>query len=315
MRLLITGGAGFLGSFLANRLVAQGHQVFALDNLLQGSPKRLSPAVKFIQGSVDDVSIMWSLLQGIECVYHLAARVSVPESVLYPSDYNTTNVGGTVSLMEAMRDAGVKRVVFASSGAIYGSHHRQPVKESDPVHPDSPYAVSKFSAEQYINTIGELWGLETVCLRIFNAYGPEQPLPSAHAPVVPRFLQQLLTGGSLVLYGDGSQTRDFVYVEDVVDALIAAGRAPKLNRQLINVGSGQETSILELVRAMEKVTGKTANLIFNAYKSGGVPQLVADIHKAKQLLDFRPNYTLLDGLERLVRADVRFRPYLRSPSH
>jgi UDP-glucose 4-epimerase len=314
MRFLVTGGAGFLGSALANRLAADGHDVYVLDDLSNGRQQFLDPAVHFTQGDVDDIPLLWSLLPDVQCVYHLAARVSVAQSILYPRDYSQVNVGGTVSLMEAMRDMGVRRVVFASSGAIYGRQPEQPVHETDLPHPDSPYAVSKWAAEQYIHTIGELWGMETVALRIFNAYGPRQSLPLSHAPVVPRFLQQALTGGSVVIFGDGRQTRDFVYMTDVVEALVSAATAREVNRQVINVGSGVETSVAELVAQVERATGRRVNQIINPEKSGGVPRLVADISRARLLLGFRPNISLADGLQRMLAQDERFRPDNHPPN-
>src|SRR5215813_7077441 len=166
MQYLITGGAGFLGSALANRLAEQGHSVRVLDDLSAGDPARLSPEVSFTRGDVNDIPKLWTLLQDVECVYHLAARVSVPESVLYPREYNAVNVGGTVSVMEAMRDAGVRRVVLVSSGAVYGEQSTQPLHEGLTPDPRSPYAVSKFCAEVYVRTIGALWGIETVVLRV-----------------------------------------------------------------------------------------------------------------------------------------------------
>ena len=307
MRFLVTGGAGFLGTALANRLAADGHQVHVLDDLSHGDRDRLAPEVAFTQGDVDNVPLLWSLLRNTDCVYHLAARVSVPQSVFYPREYNRVNVGGTVSLMEAMRDTGVGRVVLTSSGAVYGRQARQPVREDDPPNPDSPYAVSKWAAEQYIHAIGELWGLETVALRIFNAYGPGQSLPSSHAPVVPRYLQQALTGGSIIVFGDGRQTRDYIYVDDVVEALVVAATATGVNRSVINIGSGRETSILELVRAIEGATGRRANVIHNREKSGGVPRLAADISRARELLGFRPQIDLDSGLQLMLERDVRFR--------
>ena len=170
MRFLITGGAGFLGSALANHLAHAHHEVRVLDDLTTGDRNRLQSNVHFTRGDVNDIPLLWSMLQDVDCVYHLAARVSVAQSILYPRDYNKVNVGGTVSLMEAMRDAGIRRVVLASSGAIYGNQFSQPVRESEAPLPDSPYAVSKWAAEQYVHTIGRLWGIETVALRIFNAY-------------------------------------------------------------------------------------------------------------------------------------------------
>ncbi|MFN2136901.1 MAG: NAD-dependent epimerase/dehydratase family protein [Candidatus Promineifilaceae bacterium] len=309
MHFLVTGGAGFIGSALANRLIADGHSVSVLDDLSNGEQQRLNPAITFVQGDIDNIPLLWSLLPEVDCVYHLAARVSVAQSILHPRHYNRVNVGGTVSLMEAMRDTGVRRVVFTSSGAVYGKQGRLPVRETDSPHPDSPYAVSKWSAEQYIHTIGELWGMETVALRIFNAYGPNQSLPMSHAPVIPRFLQQALTGGSVVLFGQGEQTRDFVYVDDVVDGLVSSAIADAVNRGIINIGSGQETSIRTLVSEIERVTGQEINLISNSSKRGGVPRLVADISRAKELLDFQPRIGLEEGLRLTLARDGRFAPF------
>lgn len=306
MRFLVTGGAGFLGSALANRLAADGHTVKVLDDLSNGRQEYLHAAVQFTQGDVDNIPLLWSLLQDVDCVYHLAARVSVAQSMLHPRDYNRVNVGGAVSLMEAMRDTGVKRVIFTSSGAVYGRQPEQPVHESDTPHPDSPYAVSKWAAEQYIHTIGELWQLETVALRIFNAYGPRQSLPLSHAPVVPRFLQQTLTGGSVVIFGDGQQSRDFVYVTDVVAALVNAATAKAIDRQVINIGSGVETTIQALVTAVEQAVGRSVNVLTNSEKAGGVPRLVADISRARTLLGFRPQVPLAEGLQRTLREDERW---------
>ena len=308
MRILVTGGAGFLGAALANRLAAEGHSVLVLDDLSNGDATRLDSRISFTKGDVDSVPLLWSLLQDVDCVYHLAARVSVPQSILYPREYTRVNVGGAVSLMEAMRDTGAGRVVFTSSGAVYGRQARQPVSEDDTPHPDTPYAVSKLSAEQYIHTIGELWGLETVALRIFNAFGPGQSLPVSHAPVVPRFLQQAMTGGSIIIFGDGKQTRDYVYVDDAVNALVAALTAEGINRTVINVGSGRETSVIDLVSAIERVTGRPINIITNAQKGGGVPRLQANIERAGKLLNFRPEIDLETGLRLTLERDPRFGP-------
>jgi UDP-glucose 4-epimerase len=311
MRFLVSGGAGFLGTALANTLVEDRHQVRVLDDLSNGDRANLNPQIAFTQGDINNVPRLWSVLQGVDCVYHLAARVSVAESMLYPRDYNSTNVGGTVSLMEAMRDAGVGRVVFVSSGAIYGHHAQQPVHELDPARPDSPYAVSKWAAERYIDTIGALWGMETVALRVFNAYGPGQPLPVSHAPVVSRFLQQALSGGSLVIHGEGRQSRDFVYLTDVVAALVAAATAQGVDRTVINVGRGVETSIAELVDTIERVIGRKVNRVYNPAKNGGVERLVADIERARILLDFRPQIDLEQGLSTTLAVDPRFQAMLK----
>ncbi len=313
MRVLITGGAGFLGSALARRLVAEGHHVRVLDDLSSGDPSRLPPEVLFTRGDVRDRPKLWTLLQGVQCVFHLAARVSVAESVAYPREYTDVNVGGTVAVMEAMRDVGVRRVVLASSGTVYGDQPRQPVDENMRPNPLAPYAVSKIAAEYYVFTLGALYNIETVALRIFNAYGPGQPLPPAHAPVIPQFLKQTLSGESLVIFGDGLQTRDFVYVDDVVDALIAAATAPGVNRQIINIGSGQEVSINALVRLIAEVTGRRPSVLYNERQSGGVSRLVANLEKAHALLNYEPRVDLRAGLQRFLTEDDRFRSMLTHP--
>jgi UDP-glucose 4-epimerase len=256
---------------------------------------------------VSDRPKLWTLLQDVDVVYHLAARVSVPESVLYPRDYNDVNVGGTVALMEAMRDVGVRRVVLASSGAVYGDLSEQPLREALTPNPRSPYAVSKLAAEYYVRTIGALWGIETVSLRIFNAYGPGQHLPASHPPVVPHYLKQALRGGTLVVHGDGSQTRDYVYVDDVVSALVAAATAPNVDGLVINVGSGTEASLRELIKAVQDVTGTSAEVIFNSKTSGGVSRLCADLTLASQKLNYRPSISLQDGLRLTLKRDPRFK--------
>ena len=248
MKILVTGVAGFLGSALAQRLLEDGHEVHGLDDLSTGKEEAIPKGVEFELGDMLDRPKLWTLLQDVECVYHLAAKVAVQESILYPREYNSTNVGGTVSVMEAMRDVGVKRVVFTSSGAVYGAQKAQPLHEMMVPSPDSPYAVSKLSAEYYVKTIGQLWGIETVTLRIFNAYGPGQHLPADHPPVIPNFLKQAVKGGSLIIHNSGSQTRDFVYLDDVVNALARAGMATGVDGTTINIGSGKEYSVIDLVQ-------------------------------------------------------------------
>ncbi len=281
MNFLITGAAGFLGSNIANRLAREGHHVRGLDDLSTGDPVVLSHDVLFTRGDVNDRPKLWTLLQDVDCVYHLAARVSVPESVIYPREYTAVNVNGTVTLMEAMRDVGVKRVVFISSGAVYGDQQAQPLLETAVPNPRSPYAVSKLAAEYYVRTIGDLWGIETVSLRVFNAFGPGQHLPPSHPPVIPNFLKQAIRSGTLVVHGDGSQTRDYVFLDDVVYAMIAAATAPDLNSLVINIGSGTETSIRELVRLVLEVTGSRAEIVYNPRNDVGVSRMRADLSLAR----------------------------------
>jgi len=305
MNFLVTGAAGFLGSALANRLAREGQQVRGLDDLSAGDPQRLDSDVLFTRGDVVDRPKLWTLLQDIDCVYHLAARVSVPESVLYPREYNAVNVGGTVSIMEAMRDVGVKRVVLISSGAVYGDQSDQPLREDSIPNPRSPYAVSKLAAEYYVRTIGALWSIETVALRVFNAYGPGQPLPAAHPPVIAHFLRQAARGGTLVIHGRGEQTRDFVFIDDVVEAMVAAATAPSLDRQVINVGSGVETSIRELVQQILEVSGASAEWIYQDTQDPGTSRMAADIGRAAAKLGYTPRVPLAEGLSRMIARDPR----------
>lgn len=307
MRIFITGAAGFIGSALANKLIQEDHYVRGLDDLSTGDPDKLLPEVEFIRGDINDRPKLWSLLQDIDCIYHVAARVVVPESVLYPREYNLVNVGGTVTLMEAMRDVGVRRVVFTSSGAIYGNHSTQPVKETAIPHPHSPYAVSKLSAEYYIHTIGKLWGIETVNLRIFNAYGPGQQIRPTHPPVIPYFLKQAHLNSTLVVHGDGSQTRDYVFINDVVNGLIAAASAKNINRETINIGSGRETSIRELTRLVGEITEKTPEIVYNVRNDGGPNRMCADISLAREKLNFYPMTPLEIGLQETYKTDIRNR--------
>jgi UDP-glucose 4-epimerase len=306
MKLLITGAAGFLGSALANRLVREGHQVRGLDDLSTGDSSRLNADVDFTRADVCDRPKLWALLQDVDCVYHLAAKVSVPESVLHPREYNKVNVGGTVSVMEAMRDVGVQRVVLISSGAVYGDKQQQPLSEETPPDPRSPYAVSKLAAEHYVRTIGALWGIETVGLRVFNAYGPGQPMPTDHAPVIPRFLRLAVRGGTMVIHGKGEQKRDFVYLDDVVESMVAAATAPNVNRLVINVGSGEDLSITSLVQHIAECVGASVDWMFLEDQDPGPSRMCADIRLARKLLGYRPRVKLAEGLDLMMERDPRF---------
>jgi UDP-glucose 4-epimerase len=196
---------------------------------------------------------------------------------------------------------------LASSGALYGEQSRQPIAEDQAPNPNSPYGVSKLAAEYYVRTIGALWGIETVALRIFNAYGPGQRTRPSHPPVVAQFLKQALAGGSLVVLVGGGQTRDFVYVDDVVDALVAAASARGVDQQVINIGSGVEASVNELVEIVERVAGRSVSVIHNVDQGGGVSRLCADIALARRLLEFEPKVGLEEGLHRTIRLDPQYR--------
>lgn len=307
MNFLITGGAGFLGAALSNRLARQGHNVRVIDDASAGDPARLVPEVHFTRGDINDRSTLWTLLQDVDCVYHLAAKVSVSESILFPRDYNTVNVGGTVNLMEAARDASIARVILISSGAVYGDQELTPYAESLKPEPRSPYAVSKLSAEYYVQTIGALAGIETVCLRVFNAYGPGQRITASHPPIIPNFIKQAMDNGTLVIHGDGFQTRDYVYIDDVVNGMVAASVAPNINQRVINIGSGIETSIRELVKLVIMTAGTKPEEIYNPRLSGGASRMCADLSLASELLNYIPLIPLDIGLRLTLEHDPQFK--------
>lgn len=307
MRLLITGVEGFIGCALAKRLVEDGHEVIGMDDHSAGRIVELPPQVYFERGDVNDIPKLWSLMQGIDVVIHLAARVSVPESVKYPRDYNHVNVGGTVSVLEAMRDTGVKRLVFSSSGALYGRQDTSRLHEGLKPEPQSPYAVSKLAAEEYIRVISGAWGIEALTLRIFNVYGPSQPLRAAHPPVIPQYLRQILGGGSVVIHGTGKQTRDFVYMDDVVAALAKAATMESYpGAEPINVGSGTEVSILDIAELIGQLTSRKPQFLFNTETSSGVSQMCADLTRLKTALEIVPKVSLKEGLQRILQEDSRF---------
>jgi UDP-glucose 4-epimerase len=306
---LITGVAGFLGSALANRLIKEGHQVRGLDDLSTGDPSRLASEVYFTRGDVNDRPKLWSLLQDVECVYHLAARVSVPESILFPRDYNHVNVGGTVTLLEAIRDVGIKRLVFISSGSVYGEQKVHLLREDLELKPRSPYSVSKLAAEYYVRTISNQLGIDSVILRVFNVYGPGQSVPPTHAPAIPAFLRQAVRNGTIVINGNGNQTRDYVFVDDVVQAMVAASTAPKINNMVINIGSGKEISTRDLVKLILDVTAGKPQIIYNPRMDAGVNRMRADITLALKKLNYKPSIQLEDGL----RFTIERNPVYKNP--
>ena len=307
VKCFVTGAAGFLGTALSNRLVEDGHEVIGLDNCSAGEPQRLLPEVKFVRNDLNSKESLWRLLKGVDIIYHLAAKVIVPDSLLYPAEYEKTNVGGTVTLLEAMHDVGNRKMVFASSGAIYGNQSVMPLREDMNPIPESPYAVSKLAGELYIRTIGQLWGLQAVCLRIFNCYGPYQGFSFAHSPVIPTFLRQCALHGTVVIHGDGSKTRDFVYVDDAVDAFAAAASLEDSDETVINVGSGKETSISSVLEIAQKITGVEPQVVHNPRRVGGANRMCADLTIAEKKLNYKPKISLEEGMRRTFEADENLR--------
>jgi nucleoside-diphosphate-sugar epimerase len=308
MKACVTGGAGFIGSNLVDRLVADGHDVTVLDNLATGSLANLDRAmahVRFLEGDLRNPSAVADAVAGCEVVFHQGALAAVARSVENPVEVTEVNLGGTLNVLVAARDAGVRRVVFASSSSVYGDTPTLPKIETMPVLPLSPYAASKAAGEAYLSAWHATYGLETVSLRYFNVYGPRQSPRSLYAAVVPRFLAAVAKGEAPVIYGDGQQTRDFTWVGDVVDALLKASAAPgAVGAGPINLGGGERVTILALTELVAKSFGWKGQPRFEPGRVGDVRHSLADIRRARETLGWVPTTRLSDGVARLARALV-----------
>ncbi|NWG19346.1 MAG: GDP-mannose 4,6-dehydratase [Chloroflexi bacterium] len=305
MQVLVTGGAGFIGSHLVERLVTTGDRVRILDNFSSGSVDRLAHLGADVQvqaGDVRDPRALAAAAEGTEVIYHLAALVSVVQSVAQPVETFDVNLTGTLHVLEAARLGGVRRVILASTCAIYGDTHRLPVSEQDPPAPLSPYATSKLAAEEALKLYTRLHRLETVSLRFFNVYGPRQDPASPYAAVVPRFIAALRAGGQPTIYGDGLQTRDFIYVGDIVESLRAAASLSRIAGAVFNVGRGEETSVLELAETIGACLGREVRPLFAPAREGEVRRSCADV-SAFAAAGFRARVTLRDGLTQTVGAE------------
>lgn len=305
MDVLVTGGAGFIGSNLARGLAEAGHRVRVLDDLSTGSTENvrdISGLVDMTIGDVRDANVVGRALSGAEIVYHLCALPSVTRSVADPASTHEVNVRGTLNVLMAARDEGVRRVVYASSSSVYGDTPTLPKDEGMPPAPLSPYAATKLAGEAYCRAFASVYGLETVSLRFFNVFGPRQDPTSEYAAVVPKFVTSMLAGRAPVIFGDGRQTRDFTFVANVVDAcMLAASASAEAVGEAINVGCGGRLSLLELVSMLNGVLGARLEPVFAPPRSGDVRDSEASIAKAKRLLGYVPIVTARDGLAEAVR--------------
>ena len=306
MRVLVTGGAGFIGSHLVDALLARGDTVTVLDNLSNGSMDNLknhttNPSFRFIRGDIRDAKAIENAVAGADAIIHEAAIISVPLSIEDPELAHSVNAEGTLALLKASLERGAKRFVYASSCAVYGEQAKLPISEDAPPNPLSPYASSKLAAEQNCRTFYESEGLETVCLRYFNVYGARQS--GEYAGVMTKFMERLRANKPPVIYGDGEQTRDFVYVGDVVDATLLALERDGVAGKTLNVGTGRATSINELCGIFLRSTGKTGlKPTYEALRSGDIRHSQADIAKMRKLLGYEPKVSLEQGVEKLLRA-------------
>jgi nucleoside-diphosphate-sugar epimerase len=299
---LVTGGAGFIGSHLSEELVRRGHQVRVADSLVTGKRSNLDhlPAVEFLEGDVSDLAFAHRAVAGVDYVLHQAALPSVPRSVKDPITSNRANVDGTLNVLVAARDAGVRRVVFAGSSSAYGNTVTSPKHEDMPTSPLSPYALQKVVGEQYLQMFTSLYGLETVTIRYFNVFGPRQDPSSPYSGVISLFASALLENRAPTIYGDGEQSRDFTYVANVVDGVLRACEATGASGRVINVATGTSISLNALFEAMRKLIGATVKPEYAGPRAGDVRDSLADLRLAKEILGYKPIVPFEEGLKRTV---------------
>ena len=300
---LITGGAGFIGSHLVRELLRRRQKVRVLDNFSTGKKDNLRGCldrVELIRGDVRDLSVVRRAVRGADYVLHQAALASVPRSIDHPLETNQVNVEGTLNLLQAARESGTKRFVLASSSSVYGTSPRLPKRESARPRPISPYAISKFTGEQYCRVFFQLYGLPTFCLRYFNVFGPRQDPNSQYAAVIPKFILALLNGKRPIIYGDGRQSRDFSFVSNVVQANILACRTQLAGGQVFNVACGRRYTIDDLAARLSRILGFRDEPVHADPRPGDVRHSLADITRARKMLGYRPQVSFQEGLERTV---------------
>jgi len=311
MRALVTGGAGFIGHHLARALVERGDEVVVLDSHITGFRDRLASIahnISLIEGDVRDPSAVAASVEGVDTVFHLAALASVQRSIEDPALTNEINVVGTVNVMEAAAVARARRVVLAGSSAVYGSSPDLPLREAQRPDPQSPYAVSKLAAEGYALTIGAARGIESLVLRYFNVFGPGQDPDSPYAAVVPKFITAAMTGRRPTVNGDGRQSRDFTFVDDVVRANLLAAEVPDAAGRTFNVGCGVSYSLLQLLAEIGHIMGTELDPEFGPPLLGDVRDSLADISLAREVLGYRPLVDFSTGLERTITAFAESQP-------
>lgn len=302
---LVTGGAGFIGSHLVERLLRDGWRVRVLDNFSTGTLENLEQVrgeVELWEGDVRDADLCARVAAGAESVFHLAAIASVASSVADPITSHEVTLGGTLNVLMAARDGGARRVVFSSSASIYGDADQTPTPENAPLRPQSPYASAKAASELYCRNFFDLYGLETVVLRYFNVFGPRQSPHSGYAAAIPKFVHAAVTGGNPIVYGDGLQTRDFVYVGNVAEANLRASDAEGVAGQAFNIAGGGSVTILHVLEELGSLAGRTLPVEHRPGRAGEVRHSEADISLARRRLGFTPGLTLREGLALTMNA-------------
>jgi UDP-glucose 4-epimerase len=303
MKYVVTGGAGFIGSHIVEELAQQHHEVVILDNFFSGKMENIQPFlnkknVTLVKGTISDLSGLKKIFEGAEGIFHEAAIASVPRSIANPLASNEANVTGTLNVLVAARDCGVRKVLFASSSSVYGNTPTLPKREDMTPNPLSPYAVSKLTGEQYLKVFSEVYGLKTLSLRYFNVFGPRQDPKSEYAAVIPRFITKILSHESPTIYGDGGQTRDFTYVKDVVQANIRAMESEA--QGVFNVAYCKRIDLNELATIIMEITGITVPLVYEPPRTGDVRDSLADITRAQEAFGYAPDYSVKKGLKETI---------------
>lgn len=301
MRYLVTGGAGFIGSHIVEELTRRGHEVIVLDDLSAGKEANLSGVRKKIEfrlGSITDLAVVRSACKEVDFVVHLAARTSVPRSVKDPLETNQVNINGTLNVLVAARDAKVRRFVYAASSSAYGETPTQPKVETMQPSPISPYGVTKYVGELYAQVFGRVYGLENVSVRYFNVFGPRQDPTSQYSGVLSRFMLAVLQGNPPLVYGNGEQSRDFTYIENVVDETLRACEAKGASGMVFNGGTGAKITLNQVLKLLEKVSGKKIQAKYDPPRTGDIRDSQADISLARKVLGYRPLVQFEEGLQR-----------------
>jgi nucleoside-diphosphate-sugar epimerase len=301
MRYLVTGGAGFIGSNVVDELLRRGQSVVVLDDLSGGKAENLAAAkgkIEFVKGSIVDLSVVQQACRGADYVIHLAARTSVPRSVKDPIESNRVNIDGTLNVLVAARDAKVRRYVFAASSSAYGETPTLPKVESMQPSPISPYGVTKLVGEMYAQVFGRVYGLENVSLRYFNVFGPRQDPTSQYSGVLSRFILALLDRAQPVVFGDGEQSRDFTYVDNVVDATLRACEAPGASGMVFNVGTSARITLNDTLKLLEKISGKPVRAKYDPPRTGDILHSQADISLGRRVLGYNPRVGFEEGLRK-----------------
>ena len=301
MRYLVTGGAGFIGSNIVDELVRRGHDVAVLDDLSSGKRTNLGQVAGKVDlqvGSITDLDTIQKACEGVDYVIHLAARTSVPRSVKDPIESNRINIDGTLNVLVAARDAKVRRVVFAASSSAYGETPILPKIETMPPAPISPYGVTKYVGELYAQVFGRVYGLENACVRYFNVFGPRQDPTSQYSGVLSRFMLAVLEGKMPVIYGDGEQSRDFTFIENVVDETLRACEAPDASGRVFNGGTGSRITLNQVIHLLAKISGQPIEAVYDPPRNGDIRDSQADISLARRVLGYEPRVQFEEGLRR-----------------